>query len=510
MPETGDPWELFLGYCGFARDKPGFDTEEREGMLELARTLRRVVEAARDEGEWLSPLVESPALQPSIETIATPLPTPTTIRDQRWLRAWIAEDRESLRRAIAAFAPSGAVASGAGRDDAVARYDRFARAALSRGAENDAAAAPSPLLTFGSLFNFAIDPGELPFVRRGPYRRLAGILGWELLESEDPSELYRSCLELARHVSSRMRQAGIPARDMLDVNSLLLNAAALHQFWAPGRRCPESARSRRRKDEDSSYLSICAIYRDEAPYLREWVEFHRLAGVERFFLYDNRSADEHRDVLAPRIEDGSVVIREWPDTRGQIPAYEHCLREHGERSRWIAFLDLDEFLFSPGGTPLPEVLEGYGRFPGLGVNWCLFGPSGHETKPSGLVVESYLQRLNVPDNRTIKSIVDPARAVECRSVHQFAYECSDAVDENGYPVFGYHTKSVSFSKLRINHYATKSVAEYRMRGERPRPDQFGSPRAVRLDQVVDAESRFGERDETILSYLGPLKEVVTD
>ena len=25
-------------------------------------------------------------------------------------------------------------------------------------------------------------------------------------------------------------------------------------------------------------LSICAIYRDEAPYLREWVEFHRLVG----------------------------------------------------------------------------------------------------------------------------------------------------------------------------------------------------------------------------------------
>ena len=48
----------------------------------------------------------------------------------------------------------------------------------------------------------------------------------------------------------------------------------------------------------TSYLSICAVYRDEAPYLREWVEFHRLVGVERFFLYNNDSVDEHREVLA--------------------------------------------------------------------------------------------------------------------------------------------------------------------------------------------------------------------
>jgi len=41
----------------------------------------------------------------------------------------------------------------------------------------------------------------------------------------------------------------------------------------------------------SAYLSICAIFKDEAPYLPEWIEFHRLVGVERFFLYDNGSGD---------------------------------------------------------------------------------------------------------------------------------------------------------------------------------------------------------------------------
>jgi len=57
------------------------------------------------------------------------------------------------------------------------------------------------------------------------------------------------------------------------------------------------------------YLSICGIYRDEAFYLREWIEFHRLVGVERFYLYDNFSEDNHREVLAPYIESGIVVLR---------------------------------------------------------------------------------------------------------------------------------------------------------------------------------------------------------
>ena len=50
---------------------------------------------------------------------------------------------------------------------------------------------------------------------------------------------------------------------------------------------------------EQPYLAACTIYRDAASYLAEWIEFHRLLGVERFFLYDNGSTDDHREVLAP-------------------------------------------------------------------------------------------------------------------------------------------------------------------------------------------------------------------
>ena len=84
-------------------------------------------------------------------------------------------------------------------------------------------------------------------------------------------------------------------------------------------------------------------------------------GVERFFLYNNQSTDDHREVLAPYVADGSVVVHDWPVRPGQLPAYQHCLAEHGSESRWIAFIDLDEFLFSPTRRPVTEILPDYER-----------------------------------------------------------------------------------------------------------------------------------------------------
>jgi hypothetical protein len=51
-------------------------------------------------------------------------------------------------------------------------------------------------------------------------------------------------------------------------------------------------------DRGGAYLAACTIYRDDAAYLAEWIEFHRLMGVERFFLYDNGSTDHQSEVLA--------------------------------------------------------------------------------------------------------------------------------------------------------------------------------------------------------------------
>ena len=50
------------------------------------------------------------------------------------------------------------------------------------------------------------------------------------------------------------------------------------------------------------YLSITAVLQNEAPYIKEWIEYHRLVGVERFYIYDNESTDNVKEILKPYID----------------------------------------------------------------------------------------------------------------------------------------------------------------------------------------------------------------
>ncbi len=55
-------------------------------------------------------------------------------------------------------------------------------------------------------------------------------------------------------------------------------------------------------------LGIASQFRDEAPYLKEWVEYHRMVGVDHFWLYNNSSIDNWEEVLQPYIDEGLVEV----------------------------------------------------------------------------------------------------------------------------------------------------------------------------------------------------------
>jgi Glycosyltransferase family 92 len=256
----------------------------------------------------------------------------------------------------------------------------------------------------------------------------------------------------------------------------------------------------------SAYLSIGAIYRDESAYLREWIEFHRLVGVERFFLYNNFSVDDHREVLAPYVDASTVVIHDWPVFPGQVPAYNDVIRQHGSESRWIAFIDIDEFLFSPTGRPLPEVLAEYEYAPAVMANWAIYGTSGHTTKPPSLVTESYLYRSDDEEGkRMAKSIVDPSRVERCGGAHFFFYKEGSAVDEQGTPVPYSRTGQATWEKLRVNHYFTRSLEEARRKLSRRRPTT-GAIRKAALRRLEETDKTLNVvRDEALAGYVPELR-----
>jgi Glycosyltransferase family 92 len=473
-----DDWARFLEYAGFARAKQTFDAEDRDKPLAVADALRAMLEEAGRGGDWLAK---------SREAIRSARFSELEIPGRaRWFNDWARADRDSLGEALSRF--------GASNRGAVDRFEHFSRAAVPAGPAG-------PALVTGSMLNFALESLELPVVRPGYYGRLQKLLGYEVPDTESVTEQYRRHLAFAASVRERLEDAGVEVRDMLDVQSLILSAARYMAFWEPVRSPDQVAGS-----SPSSYLALCAVYRDEAPYLREWIEFHRLMGVERFFLYDHRSSDDHLEVLAPYIESGAVVVHDWHRSEvisrasydDQVAAYEHCVREHGASTRWLAVIDSDEFLFSPTGAPVSRILESFESYPGVAVNWALFGTSGHTERPPGLVTESYLERLEHPDEHWYKSIVDPRHVVGC-DVHEFQFDGGLAVDENKYPASAGWTKSISRSLLRVNHYVTKSEAEFLKRRARQRTTGLPHYDLKRWNSVPTT------RDEAILVHLDPLR-----
>ncbi len=259
-----------------------------------------------------------------------------------------------------------------------------------------------------------------------------------------------------------------------------------------------------------AYLGIGAIYRWEARDLREWVAFHRVVGVERFFLYDNASDDDHLEALAPFIEDGSVTVHHWPVFPGQGPAYDHCLARHGDEARWIAFLDADEFLFSPTGRPLPEVLRDYEQHPGIGVSRAWMGTAGHETRPDGLLTANFSSRLHLPEpNRSVKSIVDPSRVVHRVNEHWFEYAGgAPTVDEHHQPLESWIRDELTFDVLRINHYFTKSEEEAFRKFDRPQAGGGKLRPELKLRGLRRRNELYGQPDEVIQQYLPALEELL--
>ncbi len=81
-------------------------------------------------------------------------------------------------------------------------------------------------------------------------------------------------------------------------------------------RCPFSASICRRKNRKTAKeihrKAVCAIFKNESVFLKEWLEYHLLIGVEHFYLYNNFSEDNYQDILAPYIEKGQVTLTEWP------------------------------------------------------------------------------------------------------------------------------------------------------------------------------------------------------
>lgn len=267
--------------------------------------------------------------------------------------------------------------------------------------------------------------------------------------------------------------------------------------------------------QEKYVLSIVVIVKNEGAYIREWLLYHKLAGVSHVYLYDNGSTDDTAEKARAFEADGFLTFVSMPGRAAQMPAYNDALRRFGKESRYMAFIDADEFLFSPESeAPLAEtvdsLLKKYPKAAGLAVNWAMFGSSGFEKKPEkGGVLDNFIYRAKSgrPGTDCIKTIVKPETVCSYEHPHYPVYMLGAySVDETGKRVPGWRNPGFEPSKLRVNHYFTKSREEWTVRRSGGMADKE-DPNVRRTMEEFERHDNNDIRDESMREFADRIGQI---
>ena len=220
-------------------------------------------------------------------------------------------------------------------------------------------------------------------------------------------------------------------------------------------------------------LGICAIIRNEALYLREWIAFHVLQGVSQFRLYDNGSSDD-TEYIIKSAQHCNLTLINWVYPKQHFDRVQRRAYLDGASKLigsvdFVAFIDVDEFLFAETGQGLAKALDDYDSNVGaIAINQRIFGSSGRRKYSNGYVTSRFIKSTEPtdPESRWVKTIARPECVEIFDSVHsvklrQGCYVLRDGAKfepESRHP--GCSARIAPSSSIGLYHYMLKSIEEY--------------------------------------------------
>lgn len=245
------------------------------------------------------------------------------------------------------------------------------------------------------------------------------------------------------------------------------------------------------------FLTLVAIFRDEAPYLKEWIEFYRLQGVEHLYLYNHLSKDSYKEVLAPYVKEGIVelhevthepqTLKEWHNL--QISVYDETAKRVAQDAEWLIVVDTDEFLYPTQAHSLKEALSNYHDVACLSVPWQIFGSSNvQRLERNHLLIEDLIM-ANPQEDTFVKSVVKP-RCISTFTDPHFPVlkqGYAQATEDKTY-FHGAHAPKVTHGSFKLNHYWARDWT-------------FFEERKLSRVHMVKKDLSFEEREKAVHSKI---------
>ncbi|KAF5805775.1 putative Glycosyltransferase family 92, nucleotide-diphospho-sugar transferase [Helianthus annuus] len=210
-----------------------------------------------------------------------------------------------------------------------------------------------------------------------------------------------------------------------------------------------------------SLLCACTMVYNVAKFLKEWVIYHSKIGVDKFILYDNGSDDDLEEVVDLLKSKGyDVETRFWLWPKTQEGGFSHAVLHAKTMCRWMMFIDVDEFVYSPSwasSKPSKSLLQSllptnlYGQ---LIIRCYEFGPSNQTTHPLAGVTQGYTCRKEIENRHKSIVLLDAIHESLLNVIHHFKLKD------------GYKSKKANIGTVVVNHYKYQAWPEFKAKFRR--------------------------------------------
>ncbi len=282
---------------------------------------------------------------------------------------------------------------------------------------------------------------------------------------------------------------------------------------------------------------LFSAVKNEAPFLLEWIAYHRAIGFDRFVIVSNDSDDGTTELLDALHGQGvvhhihhSVGPQDSPQGKAALAANASGLIADGD---WIIWLDADEFLnIHAGAGMVDDLIAAMGDASAMLIPWRIFGDGGNAAFPGRFVSDDFVT-ASEPDfalNGQVKTLYrfDRTRARPShksphrpRLARDSGLTRADVLNAAGRPFDLGHDVGrrwlagvdspanariaegdFSWQLAQINHYAVRTPDLFRLkrrrgRGYRGRREVVG---IRHTDRFFDTHNRNEARDDTILRH----------
>lgn len=248
----------------------------------------------------------------------------------------------------------------------------------------------------------------------------------------------------------------------------------------------------RKLGKNKSGNVIVGCMKNEAPYIVEWVAYHRAMGVDNFLIYTNDCSDGTSEILDRLQEMGVLQHRNNDNWKGNSPqqyALNQALKEPViKNADWIIHIDVDEFMnVRCGNGTLQDFFDAVPDATNVAMTWRLFGHNGVTKLADEFVIDQFdtcapkfcPKPHTVWGFKTMFSNIGAYEKISCHRpnkldeafknkvkwVNGSGKDMTKEAAENGWRS---SKKSIGYDLLQLNHYALRSAESFLIKRQRGR------------------------------------------